>query len=337
MNNILVVNVNWVGDVIFSSPVFKALKKNFPQSRIACLGVPRVKEVLECVPEIDQIILYDEQGVHKNPWAKLRLIQSLKQQKFDAVFLLHRSLTRALLVFLSGIPKRVGYPTKGRGFLLTHKVDFLSKAIHRSDYYIHVVESLGIKVEDRTCYLAVDDDSLRYVEEILKREGVHSNDFSIVLNPGGNWDLKRWPVEKFVLLADRLQEEFKAKVIISGAKKDVGLAETILKRARFKPIILTGQTNLKQLMALLKKANLVISADSGPLHLAGAVGTKTIGLFGPTRPEITGPRGAGKFIVLQKDVGCNQEPCYNLACPDNICMRSISVEEVVNEVRRFKG
>jgi len=336
MNKILVVNVNWVGDVIFSSPVFKALKKIFPQSRVACLGVPRVKEILECIPEIDQIIVYDEQGVHKNPWAKLRLIQSLKQQKFDAVFLLHRSLTRALLVFLAGIPKRVGYASKGRGIFLTHKVDALPKGTHRSDDYIHVVESFGIKVEDRACHLTVDDDSLRYVEEILKREGVSPNDFFIVLNPGGNWDLKRWPIEKFILLADRLQEEFNAKVIIAGAKKDITLADTISRRARFKPILLTGQTNLKQLMALMKKASLVISADSGPLHLADALGTKTIGLFGPTRPEITGPRGVGKFVVLQKDVGCNREPCYNLACPDNICMRSISVEEVVNEVRRFK-
>ena len=102
MNKILVVNVNWLGDVIFSSPIFKALKTAYPQAKISCLTVPRVREILESIPGIDEIIVYDEQGVHRNPLAKLRLIRELSQKHFDAAFLLHRSLTRALFVFLRG-------------------------------------------------------------------------------------------------------------------------------------------------------------------------------------------------------------------------------------------
>ena len=109
MNRILVVNVNWLGDVIFSSPIFKALKSAYPEAKISCLAVPRVKEILESIPEIDEIIIYDEKGKHGNPFAKFSLIAKLHREKFDIAFVLHRSWTRALLVFLAGIPQRVGY------------------------------------------------------------------------------------------------------------------------------------------------------------------------------------------------------------------------------------
>ena len=115
MKKILVINANWVGDVVFSAPLFRALKEAYPQAHVSCLAVPRVKEVLESIPDLDEMIIYDERGKHRSPLAKIQLILELKHQRFDIAFLLHRSLTRALLVFLAGIPQRVGYDTKGRG------------------------------------------------------------------------------------------------------------------------------------------------------------------------------------------------------------------------------
>ncbi|HOW34937.1 MAG TPA: lipopolysaccharide heptosyltransferase II [Candidatus Omnitrophota bacterium] len=337
MKKILVVNVNWVGDVIFSTPVFKALKSSYPAASISCLAVPRVRDILESAPCLDEIIIYDEKGRHQTPWAKIKLILELRKKKFDVAFLLHRSLTRALLIFLAGIPVRVGYDTKKRGFLLTHRAEPLSDTAHRSDYYLGVIESFGIQVKDRSCELKVYDDARLFVEKLLNENGVTKNDFAVVINAGGNWDLKRWPKENFAKLADRLVEDFKAKVIISGAPKDVLLAGEIVSMARHKPVVLTGRTNLKQLAALLEKVNLVISNDSGPLHVANCVGTSVVGLFGPTRPEITGPRGKGRFRIIQNDVQCNQKPCYDLGCSDNVCMKSITVEQVVDEIRRFKN
>ena len=338
MKNILVVNVNWIGDVIFSTPIFKALKKAYPQAKIACLSPPRVREILESIPDLDEIIIYDEQGTHKNPFGKLKLINELRHCKFDIAFLLHRSLTRALLVFLAGIPKRVGYDTKGRGFLLTHKVKLLNQRAHRSDYYINVIESFGIKIEDRTCELAVSKNENIFVQEILRKHNISDSDFLVVVNPGGNWDLKRWPRDNFIGLIERLTKEFNAKVIIPGAEKDHPLADYISENVKgAKPVVLTGETNLKQLTALLQKAKLLISADSGPLHLANCVGLDVIGLFGPTRPEVTSPRGAGRVVVIQHDVGCNRVPCYNLGCPDNVCMKSIKIEDVLDEIKRLKN
>ncbi|MBI4309298.1 MAG: glycosyltransferase family 9 protein, partial [Candidatus Omnitrophica bacterium] len=151
MNNILVVNINWLGDAVFTTPVFKAIKKAYPQARVACLCVPRVQELLRHCPYIDDLIVYDERGKDRWPWNKMRLIARLKAYKFDAAFLLHRSMTRALLVYLAGIPQRIGYG-KAKG-LLTHPVEDMAEDLHRGDHYVRVVESYGILCADRRCQL----------------------------------------------------------------------------------------------------------------------------------------------------------------------------------------
>ena len=338
MRKILVVNVNWVGDVIFSSPIFKALKAAYPQSRISCLAVPRVREILESIPDIDEIIIYDEQGVHRNPLAKLRLIRELSRKHFDAAFLLHRSLTRALFVFFAGVPRRTGYDANGRGRFLTRAIKIPDEqTTHRLDYYLNVVESSGVTVADRASSLTVSIASETENRDLLKRHDIGDKDFLVVVHPGGNWDLKRWPVRHFTRLIDELMKEGKVKVVISGSDRDIALARTIAADLPLKPVILAGKINLKQLMALMKRADCVVSADSGPMHIASSVGTNVIGIFGPTRPEITGPRGSGRAVILRRDVGCNRRPCYNLECPDNICMQAVNVKEVLDAVRQFQG
>ncbi|MBI3618288.1 MAG: lipopolysaccharide heptosyltransferase II [Candidatus Omnitrophica bacterium] len=337
MRKILVVNVNWVGDVIFSSPIFKALKAAYPQSQISCLAVPRVREILESIPAIDEIILYDEDGAHRGPLAKLRLIHALFQKHFDAAFLLHRSLTRALFTFFAGIPQRIGYDAKGRGMFLTRAIKTPDEqTTHRLDYYLNVVESFGVTVADRASSLTASIASETEIRDLLKRHDVGDKDFLVVVHPGGNWDLKRWPVHHFARLIDELMKDGKVKVVISGSDQDVVLTEAIISGLRRKPVVLAGKVDLKQLLALMKRADCVVSADSGPLHIASSVGTSVVGIFGPTRPEITGPRGSGRAVILQRDVGCNRRPCYNLECPDNICMQAVSVKEVLDAVRQFQ-
>ncbi len=333
MQNVLVVNVNWLGDVVFSVPLFKAIKKQHPQFRVTCLAVPRVKEILECIDGIDEIIIYDEDGKHKSFFGKLSLIAQLRQKKFDTVFLLHRSLTRALLVYLAGIPNRIGYDTKGRKPLLTQAIPEPKDHRHRSDYYLGVVEKAGIPIRDRRCVLKVDANAAGKVDGLMKERGLIEQQF-IIIHPGGNWKLKRWPAENFTLLIRRLMNDG-YKVAITGSSGDQELAQKIAVDLPEQPVIFTGKLSLKELMAFMQKSKLVISGDSGPIHLAGAVGAPTIGIFGPTRPEITGPRGVKPTLILQKNVGCNQVACYHLDCPSNICMQAISVEDVIYAVGKI--
>jgi ADP-heptose:LPS heptosyltransferase len=185
--------------------------------------------------------------------------------------------------------------------------------------------------------LNVSEDAQKGIEQILQSNNIDASQYLIVIHPGGNWDLKRWPIENFSRVISQLAGSREIKVVISGAHKDIPLVREINNPVFKSAIDLTGQTDLKQLMALMKRANLVISADSGPLHLANSVGCDVIGIFGPTRPEITGLRGSGRTYILQHDVGCNREPCYHLKCPDNICMQSISAQDVIETINKIRN
>lgn len=334
INNILVVNVNWLGDVVFSSPIFPALKEAYPHAHICCLAPPRVTEILESIPGVDEVIIFDEKGKHRSVLSKVRLILQLRRYHFDIAFILHGSLTRALMVFWAGIPVRVGYPTKGRRKYLTHAIEPIPDvhAVHRSDFYIHVVESYGVEVNDQTTCLVASEKSIDEINNLLREKQLTNRDFLVALNPGGNWDLKRWPAERFSRLADRLSRDFQAKVILTGAMKDMTLAKEIISGAETAIINLTGKLSLKQLIALFKKMDLVISGDSGPIHLASSVGANVIGLFGPTMKELTGPRGKGDIDLVKHDLGCNRRACYQLDCPNNLCMQSITVDSVLTLV-----
>ena len=333
MNNILVVNVNWLGDAVFSIPVFKALKRTYPQARITCLCVPRVKQVLEFCPYVDKVIIFDEKGKHRFPWRKWKLIRYLRKEKFDAAFLLHRSMTRALMVYLAGIPVRIGY---GKfKCLLTHPITMNAGDIHRCDHYLKVWEGYGIKVQDRLCELRLKADDMASVESKLQKAGIGPAEKYVVLNTGGNWDLKRWDKGSFTRLSQRLAREFSVKIVLSGAGKDRENCQGISHDAGIGAVILAGETTVGESLALYKRAMAVISNDSGPLHLAHSVGADVIGIFGPTRPEITGPRGSGRVRVLFKEIGCNKAPCYHLACNNNLCMQSVTVDDVLQAYKEF--
>jgi lipopolysaccharide heptosyltransferase II len=335
MNNILVVNVNWLGDAVFSIPVFKALKKTYPQAHLTCLCVPRVKEVLQFCPYVDKLIIYDERGRHRLPWQKWKLIRYLKKEKFDAAFILHRSMTRSLMAYLAGIPLRIGY-CKIKAFL-TNPVEMKAEDIHRCDYYLKILEAYGIKVQDRLCELRLTAEDMQSVDAKLRQAGIGPTESYVVLNTGGNWDLKRWGTASFVLLAKRLYQEFGFKIVFPGAAKDMAYCQEIARSAGIGAVVLAGKTGLGESLALYKRAVAVISADSGPLHLAHSVCADVIGIYGPTRPEITGPRGSGRLQILFKDVGCNKAPCYHLACTNNVCMQSVTVDDVVQAFKKIRA
>jgi len=214
-------------------------------------------------------------------------------------------------------------------------VEPVAEDAHRSDSYLQVVESFGVPVKDRRAMLSVSVDAQESSTKKLKEKGILESDPFLVINPGGNWDLKQWPRMNFTKLIKKIQQEELPQVIIGGAAKDVKLAREIIAPLKNKPLILAGQTSIKEIIAIMQKAVLVISGDSGPLHMANGVGTKTIGIFGPTSPKITGPRGCGHATILKQDVGCNRLPCYFLECPDNVCMKAVSVDAVFREVLRL--
>jgi len=335
---ILIFNVNWLGDVLFSTATIRNIRRNFPESFIACAIPSRCYPVLKGNPYLDEIIIFDEKERHKGLLGKLNFVKFLKAKNFDTVFLLHRSFRRALICRLAGIPQRIGHHTKKRGFLLTKSFKPPARdSLHSIDYYLDVIEKAGLKVEDRFTDFYVEEEDLKFVEDFLRKKGVGQDEFLVGINPGGNWGPKRWPKECWAMLADELISEFKARVIITGSQKDLKDSIAIKELMKATPVISSGVFNLKQLGALTKKLDLFITADTGPLHIANSCGAKKIiALFGPTHISITGPYPTKNVVILQKDTGC-KIPCYVVKCQDNRCMKAITPEDVLKEIRKFKA
>ncbi len=332
MERILIVNVNWLGDTLFVTPFLRAVREACPGSYIAVLTHSRCKEILEGNPHIDEIVTYDAKGEHRHLIGRLSLVSELKSKKFDTTFILRRSLSRTMLLFLSKIPQRIGYDNKRAGFLLTKKIPTPSRGLHRVEYFLGIARDAGMQPKSVNYEFFISEKDRDAADKILMREGVKANEDFIVLNPGGNWDLKRWPFENFARLGDEIIKRFNKRVVLTGAEKDIDLCSRISGLMKNKAVLLCGKTDLKTLGAVFKKAQKVISNDSGPLHIAIGVRTPVVALFGPTSPSITGPYGDGEYKILQVKLDC-EIPCYNLSCEDNKCMKSIRVEDVLDAIK----
>ncbi len=333
---ILIFNVNWLGDVLFSSATIRNIRRNYPDSYIACVIPSRCYPILKGNPYLDEVIIFDEKDRHKGVLEKLNFVSLLKKKKFDTVFLLHQSFSRALICRLAGIKERIGHCTKKRAFLLTKKITPPKKdSLHRIDYYLNVIEKAGLRVEDRYLDFSFTPEDEEHVDNFFKKNLLKTHDFIVAINPGGNWMPKRWPPDYWARLADKLISETSAKVIITGSISDLLLAGKIKDAMKEQPLIACGVFNIKQLGALAAKVELFISSDTGPLHIANAVGAKKIiAIFGPTAQRITGPYPSVNVVILQKDIGC-RIPCYKVNCPDNRCMQVVTPDDVLEQVKKI--
>lgn len=332
---ILIFNVNWVGDVLFSTAVIRNVRRNFPHAYIACVIPSRCYPVLKDNPHLDEVIVFDEKDRHRGVLDKLKFIRVLRSKKFDTVYLLHRSFSRALICRMAGIKNRVGYRAKKRSFLLTKAIKAPDpSSLHRIDYYMNVIEQAGLRVEDRFTEFYFSAAEEKYAADFLEKEGVKEEELLIGINPGGNWGPKRWPLDYWQELAEALSSGIGSRVVITGAQADMHSALRIKDAMRAKPVIACGALNLKQFAALCRRLDLFISGDTGPMHIANSVGTRVIALFGPTHISITGPYPDKNVTVLQKDVGC-RVPCYEVKCRDNRCMKAITPQDVLKEVKRL--
>jgi heptosyltransferase-2 len=332
MERILIVTVNWLGDAILTTPVFRALKKKFPASYIGVMAVERVAEVYRDNPYIDEVIIFNEKNAHRSLSAKIKFIKFLKDRNFNMAFLIHRSFSRALICFFAGIKRRFGYKRHKNLFILTDKINPPVGLVHRQDYYLYLFEKSGITINERLPVFFVPnkerDDIGKLLDPISKK-----HPFIVGINPSANWLPKRWPQEYVATLSDRLINDLNCAVVFIGAEKENDIIQDIIQKMQCCPYNFCGKTTLKELGALIAKMNLFISNDSGPAHLSASLKIPTLVLFGPTSEKITSPRG-NLVKIIRKEVNC-KIPCYKINCPDNICMKKISVDEVFLEAKNI--
>lgn len=333
---IVVFTKNWLGDVIFEEPFIRGLRRRFPTASITCITAERCRDILEAHPAVDEVWTCDDRTKDRGFFKRLNMYRRLRAAGFTHGFLLHRSFSRALLFYCARIPFRCGYATKMRRCLLTHAFSEPQQAMHRVDYLLQLLRESELFVDsgDATEYrFYFTDEDTRVVETLLQTHGIKPGSF-VCFNPGANWPVKRWAPHKFAILADLLDEAYQLMIVITGSKQDESLAAQILAKTESRRIIsLCGQTSIRGLGAVFASARCVVTADSGPLHIAAGVGTPSIALFGPTDPVETGPRGIGRSFVLQKTPAECRTPCFDDTCRDYRCMDVLEPEDVLSCIK----
>jgi heptosyltransferase-2 len=318
-----------VGDTVLTYPAVQQLKTLFPHSHLAILVSSPLVDLWKTFPYVDEIIPIQKKKGIGSFWEDLNISRSLKERGFDLAVIFPRSFRSAFQIYLARIPIRIGYQDEGRSFFLTHGIHRTKEILrsHRVHYFQRLTEPLGKVDSSPAPRIFLGEEDRRWAEQMLKDLNVLDGKPLIGMNPGATYGLaKCWYPDRFRELGKRLCEKWKAHLLVFGKEEEGPIAKEILQNLENKGIDLTGKTNLLQLAALLERCHLLATNDTGTMHVATAVGTPVIALFGSTDPSVTGPWGDG-HVVVRKDVSCS--PCLKRICPtDHRCMGLITVDEV---------
>jgi heptosyltransferase-2 len=340
IERILVKGTNWVGDTIISFPAVHALHRQFSKARISVLTKSRLAELWKLHPAVDEVIPYDMPSGAGRIFGELQIARLIKQKEIDLAVIFPRSFSSALMVFLGGVPRRIGYKSEGRGLLLTERIACTAELLsrHRMYYYLQLIEPLGSYSSPPLPSLSLNGAQERWADTFLSRSGLKGK-VLVGLNPGATYgEAKCWPPERFAALGRRLIKDSGASILIFGSSRpqEKALNAAIAEGIGEDCLNLSGETSLLQLAALLRRCRLLVTNDTGTMHVSAAVGTSVVAIFGPTDHRTTSPLGKG-HVIIRREVSCS--PCLKRVCPeDHRCMDLIEVEEVYNTVvMHFKG
>lgn len=318
---------------MLSTPVIKAVREAFPTAYIAMMVRPYTKDIVSGNPFLNEVIVYDKDGPQKGFFGNLKFASGLRKTKFDLAIILHPTNRAHLISWAARIPVRLGYDRK-LGFLLTKKV-FHKKQLglmHEAEYNLELLKEIGIEAKDKTLFMPVKPEDEKWADGFLRENKISKDNPLVCVHPAASCVSKRWPVEKFARLIDGLTEKLEAQVVVFTAESDAKIIEEISRLSRYKKFFILKGVGLPKIAALLKKSRLLISNDSGPVHVSVAVGTPVIAIFGRKQPGLSpkrwGPLGK-KDVVLHKDSGC--AVCLAHNCQSNFkCLEMIEVKDVLN-------
>ena len=319
---ILIIKPSAIGDVVHTLPILNLLRKRWPETHIAWLVTPACAGLLEGHPQLSEVIYFDRRRFGRgwrNPASLFGLLsfqKSLRAEKFDLVIDLQGLFRSGWLAWQTGAPVRVGF-ANAREFaplFYTHTVRIGTLEQHAIERYLKVAAELGCAGKVEFSFHVTDQDR-RHIDSLVNGAGRFA-----VLLPGTNWPTKRWPVERFAGLVGLLKQRFDLETVVAGSAEEVKLCN------RVGGVCVAGKTSLRQLVELLRRAQLVIANDSGPMHIAAAMGKPLVTLFGPTNPVRTGPYRRDD-AVLRVDIPCS--PCYSRRCSHQSCLQWVGVDAVM--------
>jgi lipopolysaccharide heptosyltransferase I len=340
---ILIIKPSAIGDIVHALPVLNLVRRRWPAARISWLVTPVCAGLLEGHPLLDEVILFDRKrwgGMWRSPrlfgeWR--RFTRELRERRFDLVIDLQGLFRSGWLAWKTGAPVRVGF-ANAREFaplFYSHRVPIDTPEQHAIERYVKLARFIGCDDGPIEFPFATTDADREHVDRLLRTaleapggpslQGWATGEGALpryaVLLPGTNWETKRWPVEKFAGMVGPLRERFGLVSVLAGGP-DAGAMAGQIPGA----VDLTCKTTLRQLTALLERADLVVANDSGPMHIASALGRPLVTPFGPTNPVRTGPFGR-MDSVIRLDIACS--PCYSRHCSHKSCLRGLEVEPVI--------
>lgn len=353
MKKILIINPFGIGDVLFTTPLIRAIKQERPDSVIGYWCNERVKDIFINNPRIDKVFALSRgdlkkiyqtsklEGIHRF----MALLHQIKKERFDATIDFSLDHRYGLISKLLGIKKRVGFNYKNRGWVLTDKINIDGYSDkHVVEYYLDLLQFFESKPKTNNLEIFVSEHSRIKSKNIFIKAGIKDKDLviGIAAGAGASWgqdaSYKHWPAIKYAQLADKIIDNFAAKVVVLGDISERPIADIIVAAMKNKAVDLTGKVTLMELCAIISNLGLLITNDGGPLHIAVAAGVKTVSIFGPVDDLVYGPYPASsKHIVIKKALACR--PCYqkfrmSICAHNKECINSIGVDEVFEAVRR---
>ncbi len=343
---ILLVKTHAIGDAIMVTPAIKALRNKYPNAHIGLLTGLSSQRIIQGNTDIDELLAFDESALFApKPTEIIKLIYRVRMKKFDMAFIFQYSSLIHLLVKAFGIPFRIGFDKDGSGFSLTRSVSWeITDKRWTGDVFLDIASLAGAEITDKRLKIHISEDDIKFADAFLKSNRISDRDILIGIFPGGGKNTrdtvyqKRWGVEKYAAIIDMLSANYGAKIIVFGSSDEENLVSRLLKLSHTEIISACGKTNLKQLSALIKKCSLLITNDSAPLHIAIAMDTPTVSLFGPSLASAIIEENE-KHIAIQSTYPCS--PCYCNSvfpgCEKPECMEAIGMDAVIAAVERQLG
>lgn len=322
VKRILIINLAFIGDVLLATPVARALRQAYPDAGVDMMVIPLAAGIARGNPYVDEVIEYDKRGRHKKISELFKLIAAIRARRYDLAVTTNFAPRGAMLAWASGIPRRVGYDAQHAGWFLTDKASPHRPVVrHEAENYLDVLKPLGITTEDTSLAFRLDPaDAASMAAKVV----IDSDKPIVAICPVGSYRLKSWPPASFAVLIRRLAPLVDCYLI--GARGEAGRLEEVNTAAGHLAKVLAGTLTLGELAAFLARARLLVSVDTGPMHIANAVGTPVVALFGPTDPKGWGPRGP-RDVILHTPVDCS--PCWGrTACSDHRCMNLLDADRV---------
>ncbi|MCX8038311.1 MAG: lipopolysaccharide heptosyltransferase II [Candidatus Sumerlaeia bacterium] len=330
---ILIKCPNWVGDAILITPALRALRERFPQAHIAAVARPWVAPLMRTNPDLNAV--WEESP--RSDWAGFwQLARRLRAEQFDLGIAFANSFAAALLLWAGRVRRRIGYARDNRSLLLTDRVRVRPELLcdHEVKYHFHLLSALGGVPETMPPLVLEEDAAAREkVARVLSEQGISPETPLAGLNPLAFYgSAKRWPPSRFAAVGKRLAEALNGIAYVAGTASEKAAAQEVCDAVGARARNLSGLFNLPELVSLIKRSEIFVTNDSGAMHIAAALGVRTVAIFGATDWVKTSP-WSGNAIVVRRETAC--APCMLRACPiDHRCMRRVQVNDVLDAIRR---